>query len=80
MGHGFACASRSSKPSRLLGRKGALAFAEEHQDEALKAVALVFTDAELALRLIRDLELVSAEDPPNTRKSSAACAGGGRST
>ncbi len=80
MGHGFACASRSSKPSRLLGRKGALAFAEEHQDEALKAVALVFTDAELALRLIRDLELVSAEDPPNTRKSSAACAGGWRST
>jgi hypothetical protein len=28
-----------------LGPKGALAFAEEHQDEALKAVALIFTDA-----------------------------------
>jgi len=32
-------------PKAQLGPKGALAFAEEHQDEALKAVALIFTDA-----------------------------------
>ena len=35
------------------GRKHMPAFAEQHQDEALKAAVLMLTDVELALKLMR---------------------------